>query len=262
MDSRPRSRTSSAPLVPPPSPASALASAPPSPNDGRTRSSGSFWWWVKKGGGTDVEKTHQLRRPLKATEWARRRVSFVLLSVSLAVVGCCLGWRCLYAALSSGSGKGLNGSWRYGRYHDHITGLRPDDAAYRCVCMWMDGATGKKRRHAWLNPVTPSTQPIPSQTIPGTYWRAAAVPRGPPTPPPRRCAAPPLTPRCCRRRCGGRGGGCSWRRTSGTTRASWPTSSGACVRASLFALVLLREQLCVCVCCSFPWKGTMVGSVD
>lgn len=77
--------------------------------------------------------------PLKAIERGRRRATFLLLTVSLALLGC-LGARCLYHAGSSSrlSGSGsrsaqgpLNGSWRYGRYHDHVSGLEPGSPAYR-----------------------------------------------------------------------------------------------------------------------------------
>lgn len=73
--------------------------------------------------------------PLKAIERGRRRATFLLLTVSLVLLGC-LGVRCLHHAASSssrrsGTAQGLNGSWRYGRYHDHVSGMEAGTPAYR-----------------------------------------------------------------------------------------------------------------------------------
>ena len=74
--------------------------------------------------------------PLKAIERGRRRATFLLLTVSLALLGC-LGVRCLYHAASSsssrrgGTAQDLNGSWRYGRYHNHVSGMEAGTPAYR-----------------------------------------------------------------------------------------------------------------------------------
>ncbi len=122
-DSRPRSRASSLPWLPQSSPSSSSSPVPLSPSAASSPAPAApayHRWW------RDRRQPH----PLKAIERARRRASFLLLTVSLAVLGC-LGWRCLYTASSGGKSGALNGSWRHGRYHDHATGLGPDASAYR-----------------------------------------------------------------------------------------------------------------------------------